>query len=184
MANSRKPAQIVKLCAANLAGAHDVDVRNLGGMQGEATLHTYAEGKAAYSERLADPAVLLGDNNAFEVLDTLFAALDDTIADFDGVAHIELGDALFHVLGFDLFDESHFDLPPVLRDVHSRKRQRNARSHLSIITDAFKKINSFCAHFQKIPTGKSGKFTNYSPFIPGNYIGRGDGSCTGGTGTT
>lgn len=154
---TRKPAQIIKFCAAHFAGAHDVDVRDLRGMQGEATLHAYAEGKTANGKCLADPAVLFGDNYAFKVLDTLFSAFDDTIADLDSVAHIELRNVFLHVLGFDLLDESHDDLPPCIRDVHFRFAAEERPKSRAIIIEDNKKINLFYAvflfynmHFEKI----------------------------------
>src|SRR5699024_4272394 len=99
-------AEIVKLCPSHLARTDDGDIGDLGGVQREAALHTDAEGKTAHREALADPAVLLGDDDALEVLDPFLAALDDAVAHLDGVADVELGHVLLEPLALDRFNET------------------------------------------------------------------------------
>ncbi len=107
---ARKPSQIVELGSAYLARTHHGDISNLGRMEREATFYAYAERKPTHRKRFAHAAVFLGVHYAREGLDSLRAAVDNTIAHLYGIAYVEYGNVLLHILGFDLFDESHFRL--------------------------------------------------------------------------
>ena len=104
---TRKPSEIVEFRSSYLTRSYNGYVSYLRGMQGKTTFYAHAERQTSYGERFADAAVFLGEHNAFEVLDSFLSAFDDTITDFHGIADVELGNFLLHVLGFDLLNEPH-----------------------------------------------------------------------------
>ena len=66
--------QVVQLCTTHLALADGFHLNHVGGMHGEYLFHAHAIGDTADGEGFVDAAVLLGDDSAFEDLDTPFAA--------------------------------------------------------------------------------------------------------------
>jgi len=84
-------AQVVELCAANLAGALHLDLGNLRRVQRERSLDAFAADQATNGEHLAHAFALAGDDDAGEDLHALFFAFENLLVDFDGVADFELG---------------------------------------------------------------------------------------------
>ena len=72
-------------------------------------------GNMAYGERFGNAAVLLCDNDTFEILYSILADFNNLIADLDRVAYLELREFGFHAFCVDSFNNSfHFQtLPPL-----------------------------------------------------------------------
>lgn len=79
--------EVIELRAADLTLADGLDLLNGGSVDGEHLFHTDAIGDAAHGDGLLDAAVLLGDDGAFEDLDTLAVSFLDMDVNADGVAH-------------------------------------------------------------------------------------------------
>ena len=77
-------------------------------MHGEYLFHAHAIGDTADGEGFVDAAVLLGDDSAFEDLDTLFCAFLDLDVDADGVADADDGCFCLDVLVIQNFDQIGF----------------------------------------------------------------------------
>ena len=77
-------------------------------MDGEHLFHTDAIGDAAHGDGLLDAAVLLGDDGAFEDLDTLAVSFLDMDVNADGVAHFRHRGLGFQVLVVKRLHEIHF----------------------------------------------------------------------------
>ena len=74
-------------------------------MEHEHPLHADALKNAAHGDRLVHPAVALGDHHPFVGLNTFFVALADADAHTNGVAHVNLRQIAFHLLGFEGLDQ-------------------------------------------------------------------------------
>ena len=101
-------AQIVQLRTANETVANGLDLLDGGGMNGEDLLNANTVRNAADGDRLFDAAMLLGDHDALEDLDTLTSAFLDLNMDADGLADLDLGLFSLELLGSQFFDEIHF----------------------------------------------------------------------------
>ena len=91
--------------------------------------YAYAIGNVTYRESFGNAAVRLCDYDAFEVLDSFLAALDDSVTDLNRVTYFELGNFGFHAFSVDSFDNSfHFRLYlRNLRNVHNPLRDSSSR---------------------------------------------------------
>ena len=85
---------------------HSLDLVDRRGVDRENLLHTDAIGHAANRDSLLDAAVLLGDDDALEDLNTLTRAFLDLHVDADGIADFHLGH-LFELLFVQCFDQIH-----------------------------------------------------------------------------
>src|SRR5918998_408806 len=83
---SAQRAQVIQLCAAHPAPAHQIDRRDGGAVHGEETLDPNTRGDLPNGEGLADPTSALGDHHAFKRLETLLVSLADSNHDPDGVS--------------------------------------------------------------------------------------------------
>ncbi len=99
-----KSAQIVELSSSYLTALNDGDCRDFGGMQGESSFYAYAERKSAYGETFSYAAVLFSDYDPFEILYSFLGSFNNLKAYFNGVAHVERGNFLFHSFLFDGFN--------------------------------------------------------------------------------
>src|SRR3954454_12484472 len=86
-------AQVVELGAPDVTAGGDLDLLDLGRVQGECALDADAEGLLAHGEGLADPLALALDDHAFEDLRTTPRALDDLEVDLDAVPGLKAGEA-------------------------------------------------------------------------------------------
>ena len=91
-------AQIVELCTANLTAADDFNLFNVRGMYREGLLHAYTVGYASYGKGLGDSAAVLGNDGAFEKLNSLSVALFDSVVNLDGVTDVEYGGIFLELL--------------------------------------------------------------------------------------
>ena len=82
--------QIIQLCATNLTAADQIHMVNAGRMDRESSFNSDTVRNAANSESFTDSAVALGDNGAFESLQTLTVSFNDLYPDTDRVTDIEL----------------------------------------------------------------------------------------------
>lgn len=103
---TRKPSEIVEFRSSYLTRSYNGYVSYLRGMQGKTTFYAHAERQTSYGERFADAAVFLRDYDALEILNSFLAAFDNAVADFHGVADVELRNVFLQTLGFDRFDQS------------------------------------------------------------------------------
>src|SRR6185369_15540447 len=107
-------AQVVELRSANAAALHDVDVIDDRRVEREDTLDADAEARLAHRDRLADPAMLARDADAFVRLETLFVAFLDAHMNAHRVAGLEVRDVraqlilLNRVDGCDVHDSTSF----------------------------------------------------------------------------
>ena len=90
--------QVVQLGTTNLALADGLDHSHIGRMQGEDLLAANAVGDPANRDGLTDAAMLAGNDNAFEHLDTLTRTFLDAHMHTNGVAYLNLGQLFLHVL--------------------------------------------------------------------------------------
>ena len=81
-------------------------------MQGEDLLAANAVGDPANRDGLTDAAMLAGNDNAFEHLDTLTCAFLDANVHTNGVANPNLGQLFLHVLAVQSFYQIHYKCPP------------------------------------------------------------------------
>ena len=68
----------------------DLDADDLRRVHGERALHADSEADLADGERLAVARAVAADDDALEDLDALAAALDDLVADLDGITDAEV----------------------------------------------------------------------------------------------
>lgn len=102
-------AEVVKFCAADFAFVCHFDLGDTRGVNREYTLNTFSVGNLADGESRVDAAAAFGDDETCEDLDALFATLDNTAMDFDGVAYVRDDDVFLELLLFDFFDDGHGD---------------------------------------------------------------------------
>src|SRR4051794_33119912 len=86
-------AQVVQLRPPDVTASGDLDLLDLGRMQGERALDTDAEGLLAHRESLTDAFALTLDDDAFEDLRAAPRALDDLEVDLDAVSGLKARDA-------------------------------------------------------------------------------------------
>src|SRR5262249_9480463 len=105
-------AQVIKLGAADLAGAHDLDPGDHGPHHEEDALHAFAVGDLAHREALVESSAGTADADALIGLHTGAVTFDDLHVDDHGVARSELRDLLVgrqfgELLFFELLNEVH-----------------------------------------------------------------------------
>ena len=89
MKEGQEAAQIVQLGAANLTVAHNLELRDVRGVYREGFLDAYTVGNTADGNRLVNAGVLLGNDDAFENLNTLTVAFLDLRVYLYGIADLE-----------------------------------------------------------------------------------------------
>src|SRR2546430_8884290 len=87
-------AKVIELRAPYVSLAFDFDARDQRRICLKRTLHAFAAGNLAHDERRIEPAVALGDHDAFVCLHPLALAFDNADIDDDGVARSEFRDCL------------------------------------------------------------------------------------------
>lgn len=100
-------AEVVKLGAADFAFVGYFNLGDTWGVNREYALDTFAVGDLTNGECCVDTAAALGDNEACEDLDTLFATFDNAAMDFDRVTYVWDDDVFLELLLFDFFDDCH-----------------------------------------------------------------------------
>src|SRR5208282_612181 len=98
-----EPAQVVKLGAADFGGAHNFDLVNDLGVDGEDAFHALAETDLA-NRKTGLGAPRPGNDHAFERLQALFLAFSDPNQHLDGIAGTKLRD-----VGAARFRQQFFD---------------------------------------------------------------------------
>ena len=93
--------QIIQLGAANLTVTDHFYVINTGGIDRERAFNTNPVGHPANSEGLADATVTLGDNSAFESLQTFAVSFHNLYPNADSVADVEGRKIAANLLRFD-----------------------------------------------------------------------------------
>ena len=96
-------AQVEDAGAAHSTTFVDINLLDERAGDGEDTLHTHAVGDLADSKGLGSSASTALQDNALEVLDSLFVTFLNLVMDGDGIASLELGellalDKVFHIL--------------------------------------------------------------------------------------
>ena len=100
--------QIVELCTSDHTGTNDVDLNNVGRMDGEGLLNTNRVRNASYSEGLGDSAAVLCDDNAFEKLNSLTCSLFNAVVDTNGITDINYGKFRLKMLLGNSCNEIHY----------------------------------------------------------------------------
>jgi len=99
-------AQIVELGATDAPGAHDVNVIDDFGMQGEDTLDTLSEADLANRDGGAYSRIIAGNYRAFEDLQAFFVAFLDLDVNFNRVTGPERGEVRPETLLNELAQQS------------------------------------------------------------------------------
>ncbi len=97
--------EIVELRAANFTAAYQINMVHTGGIDRESTFYANTVGHAANSECLTDAAVALGDNSAFESLQTLAVPFNNLDPYAYSVTDVELGQIAADLFCFDGTDD-------------------------------------------------------------------------------
>src|ERR671911_1765221 len=97
-------AQVVELGAPNVADRDDLELLDLGRVEGERALDADAERLLPHRERLAEPGALALEADALEDLDPLPVALDDLEVDAQRVPCLELRQVRAHVALLEALD--------------------------------------------------------------------------------
>ena len=100
--------EVVQLCTSYLTNADNVNLFNIGRMDGEGLLYAYAIRNASYSKGLGDAAAVLCDHGAFEHLDSLTVTLFDSVVNTDGVTDADDGQSLLQLLVCKSLNQVHF----------------------------------------------------------------------------
>src|SRR5947209_5312914 len=87
-------AKVIKLCAADVALALHLDRGDQRRIGLKRPLDAFAARYLAHRKRGVEPAIALGDDDAFISLDAFALAFDDAYADDDGIARCEFRDRL------------------------------------------------------------------------------------------
>ena len=93
-------AQIVELCTANDTLTDNVNLYNVGRVDGEGLLHAAAEADAANREGLGNSAAMLCNDGTLKHLDSLLVALFDAVVHLHGVTDVERGDLGLQLLTY------------------------------------------------------------------------------------
>ena len=101
-------AQVVQLCATNVATTNDFNLVNLRRMNREGALDADREADLTDGERLAAGVTMTADDVTLEHLNALAVTLDDAVMDLDVVANVELRNVLLELLLLDGADDIHF----------------------------------------------------------------------------
>ena len=131
--------QIVELCTSDHTGTNDVDLNDVGRMDGEGLLNTNRVRNASYSEGLGDSAAVLSDDNALEKLDSLTCSLFNAVVNTNGITNINNGKFRLKMLLGNSCNEIHYLIPPYRSDVRAfipsmqRTAPRVFSTHLNII---------------------------------------------------
>lgn len=97
----------MKLGAADFAFVGYFDLGNTRGVDWEHALDTFTVGDFPNGKRCVNTAAALGDHEACEDLDTLFAALNNPAMHLDGVAYVEWCNVFLELLLLDFLDDVH-----------------------------------------------------------------------------
>ena len=100
--------QIVELRAANLRLTEYYNLVNVGRVDREGLLHTYAVGNTSYGEGLGNAAAMSGNNGTLEKLDSFLLALSDTDVNLYTVTDLELRNLSLQLLTYKSLDLFHF----------------------------------------------------------------------------
>ena len=101
-------AQVVQLCATNVATTNDFNLVNLRRMNREGALYADREADLADGERFAAGVTMTADDVALEHLNALTVTFDDAVMDLDVVANVELRNVLLELLLLDCANDIHF----------------------------------------------------------------------------
>ena len=108
----------------DVAVTDDLELGDLGAVQGEGALDTNAKADLADGEGLAGTGAAHADDVTLEDLDALAVAFLDAIVDLDVVANLDGRDVLPDLLALDGTNVIHFlslslEVPTLLRTTHS-----------------------------------------------------------------
>lgn len=98
--------EVMELGAADLAAVDHFDLGDAGGVKGEHTLDTLTVRYLADSEGSVDFGATAGNDQAFENLNTLLAAFDNTAMHLDPVTDVEIH-VLLKLFLFDFINDVH-----------------------------------------------------------------------------
>ncbi len=101
-------SDVIELCTADFAATCDDDFFNVGGMKRESLFDAYAVCDVSDCECLGDAAVLLGDNETFEKLNSLSCTLFDFVVNNDRITYFEFRDVGFELLADKRLKLIHF----------------------------------------------------------------------------
>src|SRR6516225_230289 len=113
-------AQVIKLGAAHLAAAHELDRVDHRRIKRKHALHAFAIGNLAHGEILVEARARAADTNALISLDAGAVALDHLDIDEDRVARREIrdllaGGKLLNLLFLELVNQIHGNSPAAAR---------------------------------------------------------------------
>ena len=94
-------AQIVQLGAANLTVTDQLNMVHTGRIDRESTFNTNAIGHTANRKCFTDAAIALGDNSAFESLQTFTVAFNNLHPYTYGITDVDLGQIAANLFCFD-----------------------------------------------------------------------------------
>jgi len=99
--------EVVKLGAADFATVGDFDLGDTWCVERKDALYTFAVGNLTDGESGIQADTTTCNHETGKDLDTLFVTFLNAAMNLDGVAYVELGDVLLHLLLLDLFDDVH-----------------------------------------------------------------------------
>ena len=112
--------QIVELRAANLTVTDQIHMIDTGGIDRESTFNTDTVGHPANRKGFADAAVALGNDSAFESLQTFAVTFNNLYPHTYGITDVESGEITANLLRFDGTNNFiHPRMPPSLLDVRT-----------------------------------------------------------------
>ena len=97
----------MELGAANLTAGHNLNLGNLGGVDGEGAFHAFAVGNLTNGESLVDAGATLGNDDALEDLHAFLATFNHAAVHLHGVANVEGRHVVLHLLFSDSVENVH-----------------------------------------------------------------------------
>jgi hypothetical protein len=103
-----------KACPSDFTLAHDLDLVDLGRVHGQDAFDTDAIGQAANRHGFGQASAFLGNDGAFEDLDTFAFAFFDLQVNFDVVTNFDLGQIRTELFVFNYGKPDSYCVPPLL----------------------------------------------------------------------
>ena len=97
-------SQIIELSASDFTLSHDLDMVDLGRMQGESSFHADTVRNLSDGEGLSDGAVSASDDDTVERLKSFLVTFDDLNVNLYAVAYAKIGKIGSHSFFFNQID--------------------------------------------------------------------------------
>jgi len=108
-------AEVVELSSSDLTVTDNVDLLNVGRVNGEGLLNAYTVRNSAYGKGFGDAAAVLSDNGTFKHLNSLSVTLFDLVVNTYGVTDAELGYRFLQLLVSKSLNKIHGFLAPLFK---------------------------------------------------------------------